>query len=381
MKSILVVIPSFHHGGTNRVFLNMIDLFDFEAHGCTVDLLCVKYQRNDTYYDAYKSRDVRILQNNALMASLLGYGGTVFNKALRICFHLLPQSLQECFLKRLCRKYGGCYDTVIAMEEGVATRIASYISAGHHIAWVQSMLENYSQYTDMQAEVRCYAAFDRVVCVSEACRADFLKFLPDCAEKVTLIHNVINRGEIICKSEEPQEILFSQDHFNIVSVGRLDPVKQFDRIPQIAAALLQRGCVFSWYLIGSGNERRKIEHAIKSCGVENHVFLLGKKDNPYPYIRAADLVAITSASETFCLVIAEAGILRTPVISTDFVAANEAKVYADEIDICALDAFPDCIAARCNAGKTQRPPAAASDHRDAFFRMTMEQLEQLLSED
>lgn len=80
---------------------------------------------------------------------------------------------------------------------------------------------------------------------------------------------------------------------------------------------------FCWYIIGSGATESVIKEEIEKYGVQEQVKLIGAKDNPYPYMRQADLVACTSSSESFSYVLAEAKVLHTPVLSNDFPVAYE----------------------------------------------------------
>ena len=80
---------------------------------------------------------------------------------------------------------------------------------------------------------------------------------------------------------------------------------------------------FCWYIIGSGPDEELIRGEIEKNHLQDKVILLGMKDNPYPYIKNADLVVMTSRTESFSYVIAEAKLLHTPILSSDFPVAYE----------------------------------------------------------
>lgn len=52
-----------------------------------------------------------------------------------------------------------------------------------------------------------------------------------------------------------------------------------------------------WYLIGYGGDEPLIRQKIDEAGMQARVIILGKKDNPYPYMRACDLYVQPSRYE------------------------------------------------------------------------------------
>jgi hypothetical protein len=121
-------------------------------------------------------------------------------------------------------------------------------------------------------------------------------------------------------------------------------VKQFERIPLIAYRIKKLTTKpFFWYIIGSGETEETIRSEIKKYNLQKTVVLLGAKDNPYPYVRTADLLVCTSSSESFSYVIAEAKVLHTPVLSNQFPVAKE---VVDNMSgwMADLDEFPQLLA-------------------------------------
>ena len=81
--------------------------------------------------------------------------------------------------------------------------------------------------------------------------------------------------------------------------------------------LKQRGFDnFAWYIIGGGREMDNLQKQRRALGIEDRVFLLGQKSNPFPYLRQADLFVQTSLFESYGLSLAEAMVLGLPVVST-----------------------------------------------------------------
>lgn len=215
------------------------------------------------------------------------------------------------------------YDTVVAMQEGIVTHLVSRVK-GYKVAWIHSDYDKYFAIVG-QDEERIYAQFDQIICVSEYTRRVFVERYPALYNKCHAVHNMLHSETIINMANDTNsiDVRFNPRQFCIVSIGRLSPVKQFDIIPSLAAALRAAGCQFHWYIIGEGEEKAHIVKMIQKFQVSDIVILLGQQNNPYPYIKASNLLVCTSASEACPLVINEARILHVPVVSTDFGSAPE----------------------------------------------------------
>ena len=78
------------------------------------------------------------------------------------------------------------------------------------------------------------------------------------------------------------------------------------------------GIHVKWYLIGYGPDEILIKEKIKENKMEEHVFILGKKTNPYPYIKVCDFYIQPSRYEGKAVTVREAQILCKPVVITRF---------------------------------------------------------------
>lgn len=377
MKKILFVIPSFMHGGTNRSSCNTIDLFDFGAHGIEVDLLCIKGMSEKTYLNEFKNRGVNILPENFWMTLRNYKGKKPFIRFLKKIYKYLPSAGARLVDKAACLRYGRKYDAVVAMEEGIATQMASYIKAPKRIAWLRCMYDRYFENNNRRDESGFYDKFNSVVCVSEECRKSLIAVYPQYSEKAVCIPNAPNRELILKKSEEKTDIEFDGRYFNIVSVGRLNEVKQFHLIPEVTRKLLDSGLSVKWYIVGDGHDKNRIAEEIKKYNVEENVLLIGSRANPYPIMKKADLVAVTSYSESFCLVISEGIILARKVISTPFPAVYDTMRDYKNGFICNLSDFPNRIMSIASSDKNEDVPVISSNKEDRQIVEFVKKLEKL----
>ncbi|MDE6766970.1 MAG: glycosyltransferase, partial [Eubacterium sp.] len=105
-------------------------------------------------------------------------------------------------------------------------------------------------------------------------------------------------------------------------IGRFCDAKNFDNVPEIASIIKAKNIDFKWYIIGFGNDELLIKSKIKEFKMEDTVIILGKKDNPYPYIKACDIYVQPSRYEGKAVTVCEALILNKPVVITAYPTAN-----------------------------------------------------------
>ena len=111
--------------------------------------------------------------------------------------------------------------------------------------------------------------------------------------------------------------LNNNDILNLITVGRLENQKGYDRIIKVLAKLKREDYKFHLKILGEGSERDRLEDLITQNELKEYVELTGFTDNPYPYVKNADLFVCSSRSEGYSTVITESLILGTPVITTD----------------------------------------------------------------
>lgn len=110
---------------------------------------------------------------------------------------------------------------------------------------------------------------------------------------------------------------------NLLSVGRFCEVRNYDNVPDTTQRMLAAGVEnLKWYIIGFGGSEELIRQRIAEAGMEEHVILLGKKDNPYPYIKACDIYVQPSRYEGKSITVREAQILCKPVVVTNYPTAS-----------------------------------------------------------
>jgi glycosyltransferase involved in cell wall biosynthesis len=110
------------------------------------------------------------------------------------------------------------------------------------------------------------------------------------------------------------------DVFTILAVGRLDRVKGFDvLIDQVRR--LNFG--FRLLILGEGPERKNLEKALDTAGLQKKVQLTGFRDDIPQLMKKAHLVVVSSHAEGFSKVIVEGLFYADVVVSTPVGVAIE----------------------------------------------------------
>lgn len=317
-KKILFVIPEYSIGGTNTSLANILSLIDHER--CDISILSLYEDGTEHFKSLFRPYVIK----KSLLYTLI-HDNVVTRKFMGLCLKRSNKASWEWVYRyeawRIRRKFQ--FDVVVAFQEGLATSFSTLLKAEKRIAWVQCDYPHSVGNRRIPAVIDTYSRYDNIVCVSKYTADNMKEYLSEVNVPITFLYNILNTDAIRQKGMAT-EGCYEKGTFNIVSVGRLSGVKGFDLIPKMAAMIKgQMQTAFCWYIIGEGAERKRIEDGIRKYDVNDCVVLLGAKDNPYPFLREADLYVCTSESESFSYTIAEAKILHTPVLSNNFPVAYE----------------------------------------------------------
>ncbi|EGQ0289331.1 glycosyltransferase [Staphylococcus pseudintermedius] len=197
-------------------------------------------------------------------------------------------------------------------------------------------------YQNLKGVISLYPYFDKLVSVSEATKklnqSNFggLKLKNrHIASRNTINIKKINQlvdddSDLFEKNGTPvlatltehgmEAIEFSQDDFKIVSVGRLSPEKGFDLLIKAVAELAPKYPQLKLYILGDGPLKGTLKSLVEQLGIQNHVYFLGQRRNPFFIVKRADVFALTSHYEGQSMVILEALTVGTNVLASDIIA-------------------------------------------------------------
>ena len=180
---------------------------------------------------------------------------------------------------------------------------------------------------------KLYKNYNSIYIVSKEAKNVFNKKFPEFKDKTELRINTVNVNEIRNQSEEGESYSDKFDGKRILTVGRISIEKGQDLAIEALNILVEKGYNLRWYFIGDGPFLVECLNKVKAFGLDNYAIFLGKKENPFPYMKDCDVYVQPSRHEGFCLTVAEAKCFNKPIVATDFSGALE---QLKETDIFAI---------------------------------------------
>lgn len=198
---------------------------------------------------------------------------------------------------------------------------------------------------DVEAELKMWKGLDYIASISEEVGERFGEVFPSLKPKLVQIENILNPDFIRKRADESAVSLDADSSvIKLLTIGRFSPPKKMEEIPLICRKIREMGILVKWYIIGYGSKEleRVVRENSAQEGVEEYVIILGKKKNPYPYIKACDIYVQPSRYEGKSITVREAQILCKPVIITNYPTANsqvmdgvDGVIVPMDVDKCA----------------------------------------------
>ena len=218
------------------------------------------------------------------------------------------------------------YDIECAYLEMGSTKVmaASTNKKAKKLAWVHcDLMKEVSDPGAYAAKTEpWYEKFDRVVCVSQTAKESFDKLFQNRFDS-TVLYNVVDDAAIRSKAQLPIVGGEQKRRLTVLSVGRLIPQKNFLRLLKAHKRLTDAGLTHDLWILGEGSERSALEQFVRENRLQDSVLMPGFIENPYPYLREADLLACSSNSEGFSTFLTEGVVLGKPIVSTDVSGVRE----------------------------------------------------------
>lgn len=192
------------------------------------------------------------------------------------------------------------------------------VLARRKVCWIHTDYDRIDVNENMELPV--WGAYDSILSIAPDVTRNFCLHFPSLKEKIVEVPNILSpafvrdRSMAMTADEVAHEMPQIPGVVNLLSVGRFCPPKNYDNVPLICRRLLALGCNVRWYIIGFGGDEALIRQRIAQTGMEEHVILLGKRENPYPYIRACHVYVQPSRYEGNSVTVREAQMLCRPVV-------------------------------------------------------------------
>ena len=295
-KRILLVIDSLRIGGAERVTLTLAQ--EFVRLGYGVDLITIDAETKLEVDPMVRHISINFKR---CIADYVKYGQKLHSK-----------------IEVLREENGVDYDLILVHLQK-AIRLMRDFKHPHIYFCIHTMvsLSSLSGRTGLRRELKrrrlqkVYKGLD-LITVSEGIKKDLLEEIKVDARSIKTIYNPIDREVLFQRVQEPVAERYDGDY--VIHVGRLTASKRHDRLLKVYK---ESNIDAKLLIVGDGEEYENIQNEIRRLGLEKRVEMCGFVSNPYALIKDAKVLLLTSDYEGFAIVLVEALMLGTPVVSSN----------------------------------------------------------------
>ncbi len=316
MKEVTLFINSLTSGGAERVL--SIIATELVAQKIKVHLLCIEKENAYSLPDTLKISYLSNLNKDDSSLKKLLY---------------LPYLAYR--LKKYSQKNGTTLIQSHIYRANFTNILAKLFGAKHQVQVVEVTSINNLKEGSFSKKINylliklLYPYANMVIFKAQRMQEEFLKSLPN-IKKYQVINNPYDIEKIASLANESvEEFIFYEHKTYLISVGRLSAEKRFGTLIDALTKLDEE---VELILIGEGVQEKQLQNHAKEQGVERRVHLLGRKTNPFKYLKSSSLFILPSEGEGFPNVIIEAMICALPVISTDCISGPR-EILAPHSDI------------------------------------------------
>jgi glycosyltransferase involved in cell wall biosynthesis len=297
---ISLFLPSLHGGGAERMMLNLAR--GLAKRGMATDL--VLSQATGPYRDQTPS-EVRLIDLGAkrALSSLPGLVRYLRVQRPSALLSTLPHgNVVTVWAKRLA----GIPTRVVVREGNRISRLTDGDTLRLRVRVLPLLVRHF------------YPWADAIVAVSQGLAEDLALTAGLPPERIQVIYNPVVTAELLEQASQPlRHPWFGRENRPVIlGAGRLTKQKDFYTLVR-AFALVRRQRPARLMILGEGEERSSLNGLVRHLGLAEDVALPGFVDNPYSYMAAAAVFALSSAWEGLPNVLIEAMATGTPVVSTD----------------------------------------------------------------
>lgn len=329
MKKLLFVVHTLQVGGAEKVLINLLKKIDKKKYSITVlsivndgvyinDLINIKGIKYQYLFNVFfrKSRE----NKKSIFHKLSKKSMDLIWKVYILLIKYFPKLLYKIAVKDK-------YDVEIAFLEGKVSKFVANSTnpESKKIVWIHTDINNnpkINAFKNLHEEKETYKKFNKIICVSEEVKNKFIK-KTGIKNNLYVQVNPICTNEILEKANEPITENLNRNGKIICSVGRLVEEKGYDRLLEAHNKLIKESIIHSIWIVGEGKERKNLEEYIKSNNLEDTVNLIGYTQNPYKYVKEADIFVCSSRIEGLSSALIEATILEKIIVSTNCPGTKE----------------------------------------------------------
>jgi hypothetical protein len=295
-KDILFADKDLNIGGIETAQINLLDKIDYNKYNVTLILEEKKGSLLNRVNKNVIIKELKVSNNKNIFIRKL------INLTRQLVFKIINYQNYD---------FSCCYTTYSYSCNKIA-KVASnnnafYVHSDYKYVYAKD--EDFLEFFNS----RKVNEYKHIIFVSNESKKSFLEYYPELKNKALVLNNFINTEDILSKSNEKIKEKKNSNKVLFVFIGRLDDSsKKLKRAINLVNEILN----IELWIVGDGPDRKMYEDYSKELKVENNIKFLGRKNNPYPYIKEADYIILTSDYEGFPVTYLEAITLNKNIITT-----------------------------------------------------------------
>ncbi len=314
-KKILFILPSLYGGGAERVVLTLLHNLDRNRF---VPML------------ALVKREGKYLKDIPEDVVLIDLEVSQARYALFKIMKLLKRERPDILFTSLAH-----LNLLIALIRPLFPKTIRFIARESNTVSENNKRDKYPRINAILYKL-VYNNYDAIVTQAKAMRDDLEQNYGISPTKMHTIHNPVDI-ETIREKASLEDVDLPKGKFNLLAVGRLSDQKGFDMLLSIVSRLDER---YFLTILGEGEKEEELRGLIQTLHLEDRVRLFGFCDNPYPYMKEADLLVLSSRYEGLPNVVLEANSLGTPVVAFD-AAGGTGEIVREDLNGSLVEAFDE----------------------------------------
>ena len=321
MQKLLFVISQFYKGGAETSLANLLNALDYKKFEVDFVILDQQFVEQATSLMPEINKQVHVCDayKRYKKLNILGrvHAKFIYNASQKGAFYYTALDFVR----------GKIYDWAFFVGEWYTPAfVATQVKAKKKAAWIHNDLSA-AEYFNTEQYFYFHECFDKYIFVSKTSQEESIKKYPFLKEKAVTIYNINDYKKIRKQAEEKiDDLVIPNNKIVLLTCANLRPQKNHKRQIKVAQELKKAGIEFIWYNIGAltdTNLLKQVKNSIKQAGLEKEFLFLGPKENPYPYMKRADIITVLSDYESWSMVITEAKILEKVIVATKTSGALE----------------------------------------------------------
>lgn len=320
-KKLLFVCYGLGIGGIETCLVNLLNALPEKKFQIDVLLMNPEYElkpriRTSVHYlDSFQY----VMNTTDTMNQIKEHGGIIKNlrKFISYCNFRIRVKIGANSWKAF-RSLPSHYDIAIAYSQNDYSPyyVIDKVNADRKVMWYHNgMYERYGK--KYRRDEKYFSKFDYIVAVSSDCKQMLETKFGILKEKIIVLHNICDVAYIQEKADSFIPSSFDNQYVHLVTVGRMTKEKGADLAVEVCRHLCEKGLAVKWHWVGDGNQKEEIQKKVEEYKLQDHFVFEGNQENPYPYIKCADVYVQPSYYEAYSTTVTEAKVLHKPIVVTD----------------------------------------------------------------